>query len=157
MAEDYTVAVYITKVGRYHSILARHRDYSTTAAAPLKSNSAKLLGEGAAPVMVREESSDSEPELSTIPAAGPEKSPGAPRQQPTNAVGADVETEEEEEEGDEKKKLSFTTSYEGFDVSDRILQLVVERRHTAPPEHTAQIIENWIAQSQVARDSDGED
>lgn len=154
MAEDYTVSVYITKVGRYHSMLVRHRDYST-AAAPLKSNSAKLLGEGSTPVMVREESSDSEPELSAIPAAGPEKSPGAPRQQPSDAEG-DVENGEEEE-GDEKKKLSFTTTYEGFDVSDHILQLIVERRHTAPPAHTAQIIENWIAQSQVARDSDGDD
>ncbi|KAI9681997.1 MAG: hypothetical protein M1817_000051 [Caeruleum heppii] len=62
---------------------------------------------------------------------------------------------------DDKKKLAFITTYDGFSIYGRILYLVIKRRTTAKgksTEGTGQaMMEDWIISTQVGTADDAED
>ena len=63
---------------------------------------------------------------------------------------------------DDKKKLRFNTSYDGFSIYGRILCLVVKRRGgkaksgTGAPDTGQQMLENWVS-TQAAQDQEVDD
>jgi len=111
--------------------------------------------------------------------------PEAPHEEPLFLPGPDLDDDSDDEfvplpatqkrsrlpppttttgdEGDEdKKKLKFTTEYEGFTIYDKVLCLVVTRKQKRKATEKADriggdLIEGWIAMSQAVRDGDGVD
>ncbi|KAI9799910.1 MAG: hypothetical protein M1833_003832 [Piccolia ochrophora] len=168
IAQDgFEVSVFLTDVLTRHALLTKQKTFGERAT-KISSNSVKMMqGSNArpieldesteAPVAIREESVESDENLNfdDIPVA-------------IHSSGVEVDlmgnhlVEEslepdvahaEPQDDDDKKKLGFNTSYDGFNIYGKILCLIVRRTQRAGDQRgngTGQaMMEDWIASTQV--------
>ena len=143
--DDFEVSIFLTEVGTRHALMVKQKTFSDRE--PIKSNSNKLTGHAADPVMIREESDDDDLEISDIPAA-------------RDGDGSDPEDDFERgpDRQDDKKKLGFNTTYDGFNIWGFVLCLLVERRggpgnkSNAGGGHAQALMEEWISTQQEQKD-----
>jgi hypothetical protein len=110
-----------------------------------KTFSAKLTGNAAEPVTIREESDDEDVQLRDIPTA---------RDNP------DLDSVDDFESGaplqDDKKRLAFNTAYDGFNIWGFVLCLLVERKgapsRNATGGNAQALMEEWISTQQDQKD-----
>ena len=126
----------------------------------ITSKASKLTGTDKAPMLIRDESDDDTDvmPLDRIPSA----SDGAddderPKKRARNGTRSKVAEEDVDE--DDKKKLAFKTSYEGFSIWGWVLCLLVDRkggpgRKASGPDAQALMAE-WITSTQLQREDDG--
>ena len=125
----------------------------------ITSNANKLTDMDKEPVFVEEESDDGTDliALDRIPSANDEvddeghSTKGAPNG-PSNEMAEDLDE-------DNKKKLAFKTSYEGFSIWGWVLCLLVDRKggpgkKASGPDAQALMAE-WITSTQLQREDDG--
>ena len=116
--------------------------------APIKSNNGnKMTGA----VTIRDEDEEDVVNLADIPAVedldSNDNDPSA---------GRDVVFDEE----DDKKRLGFNTTYEGFSIWGRVLCLFIERKGgpgkkpTGIPGNSQVLMQDWIQSTQEQRDDD---
>lgn len=143
------MSIFLTEIGTPHHFLVKQKIFQDKGR--LTSNSNKLTGNTHNPVLVREDSEDSEGmSLSRIPTADDHDSdPGAD----TGHV-----RDLDEDWSDDKKKLGFRTTYDGFSIWGWVLCLLVERKGGPKKnvlEGNAQaLMQEWIASTQQQRDDE---
>ena len=108
----------------------------------------KLAGTDEEPVIIPEEEDETNLDLNDIPAEG---------EPPTKRLRRDTADGHENQE-DDKKKLGFKTTYEGFSIWGWVLCLLVERKggpgkKVAGPDPQALMAE-WISTQQQKADED---
>ena len=119
---------------------------SFTEQKPIKSNSNRLLGNASNPVMVREEDDGDDVHFNDIPAAD--------MQDDTSSEAA---FEARMGAMDDKKKLLFDTTYDGFNIWGFVLCLLVERKGGPGKKgtgegHAQALMEEWISTQQQKDD-----
>lgn len=139
--DDFEVSVFLTENNTRHALMIKNKTFEQRA--PIKSNSNKLLGQDQAPMIINDESDD-DMALNDIPEATDD----------ADADGIDDAEDMNEHDAarDDKKKLAFTTNYDGFNIWGFVLCLLVERK-TGPGKKTAEkgaiqgqaLMEEWIA------------
>jgi hypothetical protein len=124
----------------------------------ITSNANKLTGTDTEPVVLRAESGDEDDvmPLDRIPSANDEaEDDDRPRKQTRN-VGSKPLAEDEE---DDKKKLDFNTSYEGFSIWGWVLCLLVDRKGGPGKKFSSSdgqvLMAEWITSTQLQEDDDG--
>lgn len=135
LADDFDVSVFLTPIGTRHSLLTKSKTFKNKSL--ISGNSGKLNGHEAQPLVIREESDEENATISIgqIPAEG--NSP----------------------DEDDKKKLSFNTTYEGFSIWGWVLCLLVARKggisRIATQSSAGQaLMEEWIASTQQQQEED---
>jgi hypothetical protein len=125
----------------------------------ITSNADKLTGTHIEPVVLRAESDEEDDvmPLDRIPSAHDEaEDDDLPRKQTRN-VGSKPLAEDEED--DDKKKLGFNTSYEGFSIWGWVLCLLVDRKGGASKKFSSSdgqaLMAEWITSTQLQGDDDG--
>jgi hypothetical protein len=125
----------------------------------LASNANKLTGTDNEPLVIREESGDENDviPLDKIPSAHDgEGDDERPRKRAPN--GGPKQPAEEVEE-DDKKKLGFKTSYEGFSIWGWVLCLLVDRKggpgKKVPEPDGQALMAEWITSTQLQQEDDG--
>ncbi|KAL9618211.1 MAG: hypothetical protein Q9160_007045 [Pyrenula sp. 1 TL-2023] len=161
--DDFDVSIFLTEIGTRHSILTKNKTFREKS--KLKSNSNKLSGEDNQQTVTIAEESDEESERLAL-----DKIPLAQSSQPSypDPVLVDVSDEGSptpveiftNAESDEKKKLGFHTTFEGFSIWGWVLCLLVARkgnpaRKTGDTNSAGQhIMEEWIASTQMELNED---
>ena len=119
--------------------------------APIVSNSNKLTGSAADTIVVNEDS-DEDTSLDHIPPHS-----GGDFEEIDRPGGQDFKDHAGSVLEDEKKKLGFKTTYEGFSIWGRVLCLIVERKggpsKKAASESGHALMQEWIS-TQQAQDDD---
>lgn len=145
--DDFEVSIFLTEAGTRHALMIKNKTFQNRETATAKDGKRTVSSDG--PVTINEESDDEDVSMRDIPAAinvedginsGSEDAEN--RTPPRNGTVAD----------DDKKKLGFTTSYDGFNIWGFILCLLVERKGGAgkKPQSRADgnaqaLMEEWIA------------
>lgn len=185
-SDDFEVAVFLTEVSARHSILRKEKRALGESKPRLGTTRGKLTGAGTRDVpvevdqdgdveIIREEISETRPNLLDIPLAkqsGEPLEPGSVHEE--GLFVSDGSDEEEPQKSklakrqphkrgsepmdsdggeDDKKKMKLYTTYDGFSIYGRILCLVVKRRGLArgkePVRGTGQaMMEEWITSTQ---------
>lgn len=141
ISDDFEVSIFLTEIGTRHALLVKQKTFDEKE--PIRSNSNRLLGGEAEPVTIRDESDD-DVDLSDIPLRD---RGGIEDDHPSNETAID-----------DKKKLGFNTTYDGFNIWGFVLCLLVERkggpaRKQAGGMGSAQaLMEEWISTQQEQRD-----
>jgi hypothetical protein len=123
------------------------------------SNANKLTSTDEEPVLIREESDDEMDliALDKIPSAQDSVEDDEPPQKRALNSGRQQPVEELEE--DDKKKLAFRTSYEGFSIWGWVLCLLVDRKggpgKKASGIDAQALMAEWITSTQLDREDDG--
>ena len=138
--DDFEVAIFLTEATTRHALMIKNKTFEKRE--PIKSNSNKLLGNNRQSVVINDESDEDEPQLKDIPAA-------------TNAGLEDDDADMGTESGDPrdaKKKLAFTTTYDGFNIWGFVLCLIVDRKGGTSKKpakdgesHGQALMQEWIA------------
>lgn len=138
--DDFQVAVFLTEATTRHALMIKNKTFEQRE--PVKSNSNKMLAADRAPVTIADESDDEDRlGLQDIPEAtsDDDNDESAP---PVATLGA----------SDDKKKLGFTTTYDGFNIWGFVLVLMVERKGGAGRKPSSKsdvggqaLMEEWIA------------
>ena len=142
--DDFEVSIFLTEVGTRHALMVKQKTFSNKE--PIRSNSNKLTGNAADPVMIREEDDEDDIHISNVPVA---KDHGD-MDDHDSEVGLDRE--------DDKKKLGFNTTYDGFNIWGFVLCLLVERKggpgkkSAAGEGHAQALMEEWISTQQEQKD-----
>ncbi|EEP77512.1 conserved hypothetical protein [Uncinocarpus reesii 1704] len=168
--DEFEVSLFLRETGTRHAVATRHRSFKghENISSGLTGNSAipiNIPDDGEQPVRILEESAPLS--LYDIPEAQPE-AVEAPtpshRRRRRRQVSSTGETEETsmpptkrnkaetpaETVPQEEKKMSMTTSYEGFNIWGWILCLLVSRRDKSKPAKTGNessnqaLMEEWI-------------
>lgn len=157
-ADDFEVSIFLTETSMRHSLLTRSKTFKDND--KITNNADKLTGTDKEPVLIREESDD-EADLipfDNIPSANDSADDGEPSKKParnsTHRQGAERDVDE-----DDKKKLTFKTSYEGFSIWGWVLCLLVDRKggpgkKASGPDAQALMAE-WITSTQLQQEDDG--
>lgn len=146
--EDFEVSIFLTEAGTRHALMIKNKTFQNRETTRGQGSKRSTSADG--PVTINDESDNEDISMGNIPAAinvdedvdsGSEDAES--RTQLRNRSGAD----------DDKKKLGFTTSYDGFNIWGFILCLLVERKGGAgkKPQSTGDgnnaqaLMEEWIA------------
>lgn len=143
--DDFEVSIFLTEAGTRHALMIKNKTFqqrdSTSA------GGGKPVGRSDEPVTINEDS-DEDVSMRDIPAAidvedGADSGDEDAQSHPAPESGAGL---------DDKKKLGFTTSYDGFNIWGFILCLLVERKGGAGKKPQSQgsgnaqaLMEEWIA------------
>ena len=149
-ADDFEVSVFLTEITTRHSLLVKNKTFNDKA--PIKSNSSKLTGSIADTIVVNEDS-DEETSLDRIPAHT-----GDDFEEIEKPDGQDFRDNAGSILDDDKKKLGFKTTYEGFSIWGWVLCLIVERKGGPGKKEAGNaqaLMQEWIASTQQAQDDDG--
>lgn len=136
--DDFEVSIFLTEAGTRHALIIKNKTFEQKE--PIKSNSSRLTGQNDRPVLINEDS-DEDVQLNDIQAVDADTA--------EQSVDGGVEEDAAQED---KKKLGFTTNYDGFNIWGFILCLLVERKG-GPGKKTqstgdgnAQVLmEEWIS------------
>lgn len=127
----------------------------------IKSNSSKLTGTDNEPVVVLEENDDDSEliPLDKIPSAHEEEEEEEEETRPRKRSRDGRFRQLAEEQEDDKKKLGFNTSYEGFSIWGWVLCLLVDRKG-GPGKKVSKtdgqaLMAEWITSTQLQREDDG--
>jgi hypothetical protein len=124
----------------------------------ITSNANKLTGTDIEPVVLGEESDDEDSilPLDKIPSAHDEADDDDHLRMHTRNGGSKPLAEDEE---DDKKKLGFNTSYEGFSIWGWVLCLLVDRKGGPGKKISSSdgqaLMAEWITSTQLQREDDG--
>jgi len=137
--DEFEVSVFLTDVGTRHNLVVKNKT------AKVKDTSVKSNSK-ADPVILQEDS-DEEPDLARIPRADADEDDG-------DALSEDMQ--------DDKKKLGFKTTYNGFAIWGKVLCLLIERKG-GPGKKSAgsvdggaqALMQEWITSTQLLQDDDG--
>ncbi|KAK5943756.1 hypothetical protein PMZ80_004765 [Knufia obscura] len=137
--DDFEVSVFLTDVGIRHNLVVKNKTAQDKDTG-IKSNTRSD------PVILREDS-DEETGLAQIPQADGNEDDAGTR---------------DEAMQDDKKKLGFTTTYNGFAIWGKVLCLLVERKG-GPGKKSAgsadggaqALMQEWITATQMQQDDDG--
>jgi hypothetical protein len=138
--DEFEVSIFLTEISTRHALMVKQKSFAEQK--PIRSNSSKLLGNPSNPVMVGEEDDEDDVRLRDIPEAEvPDDSSSDTGFEP--APGA----------MDDKKKLAFDTTYEGFNIWGFVLCLLVERKGGPGKKVTSEgqaqaLMEEWISTQQ---------
>jgi len=169
--EDFEVSIFLTELSTPHAILTRAKvfgDNTKEGQEGSKSMPVEVGDDGAeaVPGLRTEDSGDADAlNIADIPMAGagdPVEASEAESEAAFQTQGRSRLTRGRRQSGkevmkkaeeDDKKKLGFKTSYEGFRIHGRILCLVVKRKSTKRGQVSADstgqaMLENWIASTQ---------
>lgn len=150
MADDFEVSVFLTEITTRHSLLVKNKIFKDKAAT--KSNSSKLTGPRAGPLVINEDS-DEETALDRIPTHT-----GEDFEEIERPDGQDFKDSGGNVLDDDKKKLGFKTTYEGFSIWGWVLCLIVERKGGPGKKEAGgnaqALMQEWIASTQQAQDDD---
>lgn len=175
--DDFEVSIFLTHSSVRHSLLTKSKTFGNSND-KAKRSEGKLTGwltSGVAeePVVVQDEDDQAGVDLANIPdvsALGTRKNKRKePSREPIEVDESDEDashqnmpaskrtratTDSEGQVGaDDKKKLAFNTSYDGFAIYGRILCLVVKRRGVKKQAATSQqMLEGWVS-TQAAQDA----
>lgn len=120
--DDFEVSIFLTDAGTRHALMIKDKTFQKRE--PTSARGGKLVGTSHGPVTINEESDEEDVSMRDIPAAinvGDDDKPGGEDAQSRSPPGDDTVA-------DDKKKLGFTTSYNGFNIWGFILCLLVERK-----------------------------
>jgi hypothetical protein len=157
-ADDFEVSIFLTESATRHSLLTKSKTFKDND--KITNNANKLTGTDKEPVLIREESDD-EADLipfDNIPSANDSADDDEPsKKRARNSAprqGAERDVDE-----DDKKKLTFKTSYEGFSIWGWVLCLLVDRKggpgkKVSGPDAQALMAE-WITSTQLQQEDDG--
>ena len=126
----------------------------------ISSNANKLTGTDKEPVLIREESDDETDlmPLGNIPSAQ-ERLDNDERPKRGGRDGGRRQVAEEVMEEDDKKKLGFNTSYEGFSIWGWVLCLLVDCKggpgKKASGTDAQALMAEWITSTQLQREDNG--
>ncbi|KIW30550.1 uncharacterized protein PV07_06288 [Cladophialophora immunda] len=147
--DDFEVSIFLTEIRTRHCLLVKDKTFKQKD--PIKSNNGnRLTGADHDAVMVQDESDEDNVNLNDIPAA-------EDREGSHTSAGRNLDTEGE---GDDKKKLGFTTTYEGFNIWGWVLCLFVERKGgpskktSGLPGSSQALMQDWIQSTQDQKDDD---
>ncbi|KPI45626.1 uncharacterized protein AB675_510 [Cyphellophora attinorum] len=137
--DDFQVAVFLTEATTRHALMIKNKTFEDRE--PIKSNSSKMLDADRAPVTIADESDDDDGRLADIPMATNDSDNEESVPSAASAVARD-----------DKKKLAFTTTYDGFNIWGFVLVLMVERKggpgkktSSKGEAHGQALMEEWIA------------
>ncbi|ETN38799.1 uncharacterized protein HMPREF1541_06838 [Cyphellophora europaea CBS 101466] len=144
--DDFEISIFLTEVGTRHALIIKNKTFQQRE--PIKSNSSKMLGAAGGPVTIHEESDEEDVSMGDIPAAINVEDDGSGEDQTTRyPSGRDGATG-----SDDKKKMGFTTSYDGFNIWGLVLCLLVERKggsikkpQNVPAGNAQALMEEWIS------------
>jgi len=146
LLDDFEVAIFLTEIGTRHSLLVKSKTF--TEKGRTKGLSEGMISNTDDPVIIREDSDGEGTNLAQIPSADSDDSglEGPPAKRSKRAHEPRSIQEED------KKKLGFQTSYEGFSIWGWVLCLLVERKGGAGMKSTdtnAQaLMQEWISSTQ---------
>lgn len=143
------MSIFLTEINTRHSLLVKNKTFEQKE--PLKTNNGnKMTAADREAVTIRDEDEEDHVNLGEIPTVEEldtlDEDPVA-----HDAPGL-------EDEGDDKKKLRFNTTYEGFSIWGRVLCLFIERKggsgkKTAGGQGNAQaLMQDWIQSTQEQKD-----
>lgn len=152
MLDDFEVSIFLTEIRTRHSLLIKNKTFKQKP--PMKTNNGGKLTRAAdqGPVMIRDEEEDDDIMLQDIPSVD-EGSEGGQQL-------ADDNTDPDVSIGDDKKKLGFRTTYEGFSIWGWVLCLFVERKggpgqkNAGAEGNTQALMQDWIVSTQQQREDD---
>jgi len=152
MSDDFEVSIFITEIRTRHSLLIKNKTFKQKP--PIKTNNGGKLTRAAHqnPVLIRDEVEEDDIVLRDIPAVDDE-------------IDAEKGFEGEDANpnlsvDDDKKKLGFKTTYEGFGIWGSVLTLFVERKggpgqkKAGTEGDTQALMQDWIASTQQQKEDD---
>ncbi|KIW84489.1 hypothetical protein Z517_03739 [Fonsecaea pedrosoi CBS 271.37] len=152
--DDFEVSIFLTEIRTRHCLLVKNKTFKQQGL--MKSNNGnKLTGTDRDTVMVQDESDEENINLDDIPAAEDQDREGSYGDPSHASAGRDLDTGV-----DDKKKLGFNTTYEGFSIWGWVLCLFVERKG-GPSKNGSGIqggsqalMQDWIQSTQEQKDDD---
>lgn len=152
MPDDFEVSIFLTEIRTRHSLLIKNKTFKQKP--PIKTNNGGKLTRAAHqdPVLIRDEEEDEEVALHDIPAAGDEIDAAQ--------LFRDEDPDPDLSVDDDKKKLGFKTTYEGFSIWGWVLCLFVERKGGPGQKNAGQegstqaLMQDWIASTQQQKEDD---
>ena len=156
-ADDFEVSIFLTENATRHCLLTKSKTFKDSDR--ITSNANTLTGTDEECILIREESDDEADliPLDKIPSANESAdNDEPPKKRARNSArrpGAEKDMNE-----DDKKKLAFKTSYEGFSIWGWVLCLLVDRkggsgRKVSGPDAQALMAE-WITSTQLQQEDD---
>ena len=149
--DDFEVSIFLTEINSRHSLLVKNKTFKQKA--PIKSNSGnKLTGSGRNRVTIRDEDEEDNVNLDDIPAVEDIDREDQDSNGPSNLDFGGVD--------DDKKKLGFNTTYEGFSIWGRVLCLFIERKGgpgtkaSGAQGNSQALMQDWIQATQEQKDDD---
>ncbi|EXJ95860.1 hypothetical protein A1O1_00985 [Capronia coronata CBS 617.96] len=149
--DDFEVSIFLTEIRTRHSLLVKNKTFQQKT--PIRTNNGgKLTGAGRDAVMIQDESDDEGVDLAQIP---PAEDSHSDAQRHGSDDPFDTDTVD-----DDKKKLGFRTTYEGFSIWGWVLCLFIERkggpakRKPGVTGNAQALMQDWIASTQEQRDDD---
>ena len=135
--EDFEVSVFLTEVNTRHALMVKSKTFKHKT--PVSKTGTGVGGRRADPVMIREESDEDDVGFDDIPAANAD----------------DDAIDDFEPQMDDKKKLAFNTTYEGFNIWGFVLCLLVDRKGAKSQSgdgHAQALMEEWISTQKDQQD-----
>lgn len=150
MSDDFEVSIFLTEIRTRHNLLVKNKTFKQKP--PMKTNNGgKLTGAAAqGPVTIRDEDEDEDVVLRDIPSIDDVRDD----EQQLN----DDNTDSDASVGDDKKKLGFKTTYEGFSIWGWVLCLFVERKggpgqkKSGAESNNQALMQDWIVSTQQQRE-----
>jgi intein/homing endonuclease len=157
-ADDFEVSIFLTETATRHSLLTKSKTFKDND--EITHNANRLIGTDKEPVLIRGESDD-EADLipfDKIPSANDSADDDEPSKKRVRNSARRQGPERDVDE-DDKKKLTFKTSYEGFSIWGWVLCLLVDRKggpgkKASGPDAQALMAE-WITSTQLQQEDDG--
>jgi len=144
----------LTELKTRHSLIVKHKTFKQKASLSTN-NGGKMTAanHGVDSIMIRDESDDEDIAISDIPAADDESD--------VEETSRKLDEDFNPEQDDDKKKLGFKTTYDGFSIWGWVLCLFVERKggpgkkSAAATEGNAQaLMQDWITSTQQQKEDD---
>src|SRR2546423_10848035 len=149
--DDFEVSIFLTEIATRHSLLTKSKTFHNKE--NITSNANKLTGTDNGPIP--EESGDEADlvALDKIPSASGEADDEDERPMKRAQHRARSQASEEGIDEDDKKKLAFKTTYEGFSIWGWVLCLLVDRKGGPGKKVDSQaLMAEWITSSQLERE-----
>jgi hypothetical protein len=146
-SDDFEVSIFLTEISSRHSLLVKNKTFQEKTPKIQSNNGNKMTGV----VTIRDEDEEDVVNLQDIPAA---QHPEDDDQVTNTEHGLDSY------ESDDKKRLGFNTTYEGFSIWGRVLCLFIERKggptkSSAGTQGNSQaLMQDWIQSTQEQKDDD---
>ncbi|KEF62703.1 uncharacterized protein A1O9_00676 [Exophiala aquamarina CBS 119918] len=150
--DDFEVSIFLTEIRTRHSLLIKNKTFKQKP--PIKTNDGGRLTRAAHQdsVWIRDEEDEHDVVLHDIPAVDDDMD----AQQPFGDEDANPDAPLD----DDKKKLGFKTTYEGFSIWGWVLCLFVERKggpgqkNVGTEGNTQALMQDWIASTQQQKEDE---
>ena len=145
-SDDFEVSIFLTEIQTRHALLVKNKTFRKKASYE-RNDGVKTTST----VTIRDEDEEDGINLADIPAAD-DTDGDAMEPRPERAPTFD--------EQDDKKKLGFNTTYEGFNIWGRVLCLFIERKGgpgkkaSGVPGKSQALMQDWIQSTQEQKDDD---